>query len=414
MRKFMKICVALTIMYPSASLAEMTLKFIHYQSGNQPELREILNEFEALNPGIKVQDLPTQGAGQVVSEIQAAAAAKRPFDVGQVLARTVLGVIDIANGQEFSKSPDGGAFMNNISPKLVNVANVDGELYMMPHSFGTPMLYINLDMVEKAGYSKDWRPKNHEDALAVAKKIAESTNLPGICYATGGIDFMHQTMVRAKGSPYLKNDRAVFDDEAGIQMFQLWADLADEGTHPKIPGKDCGAAFNAGRLGMIINSSAALRGNTKAAEGRYELGVTKFPLFENVSNGELPNSGSGLMVLAQEPERIEASFKLLMFLSQPEVTNRWSRNTGYMPVAVDPMADEKTEQYIESNPDYAAVIEQMKQTSPTILWPGNRIVEAQTVVANLLEDLWAGKGTAAELAPIAADEVDRILIESTK
>ena len=56
----------------------------------------------------------------------------------------------------------------------------------------------------------------------------------------------------------------------------------------------------------------------------------------------------------------------------------------------------------------------MKQTSPTILWPGNRIVEAQTVVANLLEDLWAGKGTAAELAPIAADEVDRILIESTK
>jgi len=106
-----------------AAAQEIDLRFIHYQSGNQPALRAILDEFEAAHPGITVTDLPTQGARNVVSEIQAAAAADRPFDIGQVLARTALGVIEIANAQPFSLCPDKGAFMDNIAENLVDVAN---------------------------------------------------------------------------------------------------------------------------------------------------------------------------------------------------------------------------------------------------------------------------------------------------
>ncbi|MEL6310825.1 MAG: extracellular solute-binding protein, partial [Pseudomonadota bacterium] len=404
------ILAALTALPVAAE--DIDLRFIHYQSGNQPALRAILDEFEAANPGITVTDLPTTGAQTVVSEIQAAAAAGRPFDVGQVLARTALGVIEIANARPFSEAPDGGAFMDQIAPNLVDVANIGEERYMMPHSFGTPLLYLNTDLMEQAGYEKDFQPETMQETIELTRAVLNETGFPGLYWIEGGLDYGHQAFMRANGSPYLVDGRAAFNTPEGIEVMQMWQDLANEGVIPKIGGSDAGAAFNAGRLGAMVTSSASLRASMRAADGRFELAVYPFPAFEG-KPVEVPNSGSGLMVLAQEPERIEAAFKLMAFMAQPEVTNRWSRESGYMPVAVDPMVDADTQAYLAENPFYAAVVAQMSNTVPTVLWPGDRVVEAQTVMANLLQDLWANEGTAEELVPIAQDKVNAILEEAT-
>ena len=372
-----------------------------------------LDEFEAANPGITVTDLPSQGAQTVVSEIQAAAAADRHFDVGQVLARTALGVIEIGGAQPFSKSPDGGAFMESIAPNLIDVANVGEERYMMPHSFGTPLLYLNTDLMVQAGYDADFQPTTMTEAIDVTRAIMNETGFPGMYWIEGGLDYGHQCFMRANGSPYLVDGRAAFNTLEGIEVMQMWQDLANEGVIPKIGGTDAQSAFNAGRLGAMVTSSAALSATIRAADGRFGLAVYPFPAFEG-KPVQVPNSGSGLMVLAQEPERIEASFKLMQFLAQPEMTNRWSRESGYMPVSIDPLADPETQAYLDESPFYAAVVEQMSNTVPTVLWPGDRVVEAQTVMANLLQDLWANKGSAAELVPVAQEDVNSILEESTR
>lgn len=348
----------------------------------------------------------------MVSEIQAASAAQRPFDVGQVLARTALGVINIGAAQPFSKASDGGAFMDQIAPNLVDVANVGDERYMMPHSFGTPLLYINTDLLEQAGYAKDHQPATMQEALEAASAILSESGFPGMYWIEGGLDYGHQAFMRANGSPYLLDERAAFNTPEGIEVMQMWQDYANEGVIPKLGGSDAGAAFNAGRLGMMVTSSAALRSTMRASEGRFDLAVYPFPPFAG-KPVEVPNSGSGLMVLAQEPDRIEAAFELMAFLAQPEITNRWSRESGYMPVAVDPLADPATQAYLDENPFYAAMVEQMSNTVPTVLWPGDRVVEAQTVMANLLQDLWANEGTAAELVPEAERAVNAILEEAT-
>ena len=155
------VAVLATLVALPATAQDIELRFIHYQSGNQPALRAILDDFESQNPGIKVTDLPSGGAQTVVSEIQAASAAKRPFDVGQVLARTALGVINIGAAQPFSKCDDGGALWTR-SPRTWWMWPTSGdERYMMPHSFGTPLMYINADLMAQGGLRQRHGTCNH-------------------------------------------------------------------------------------------------------------------------------------------------------------------------------------------------------------------------------------------------------------
>ena len=104
----------------------------------------------------------------------------------------------------------------------------------------------------------------------------------------------------------------------------------------------------------------------------------------------------------------------MAFITQPEISNFWFRSTGYLPIATDPLADSETRTFVEKNAPYGVLVEQMRVTVPTAIWPGDRVVEGQTVVSNLVSDLREGKGTAAELVPKAAKEVSRILEESTR
>jgi len=72
--------------------APTTVTLWHYQTGNREALREVLNKFEALNPGIKVTDV-LKNNETMASEIQAAVLANRAPDIGQVLGRLVVGIV---------------------------------------------------------------------------------------------------------------------------------------------------------------------------------------------------------------------------------------------------------------------------------------------------------------------------------
>ncbi|MFX9718429.1 hypothetical protein ABTO87_17830, partial [Acinetobacter baumannii] len=89
-------------------------------------------------------------------------------------------------------------------------------------------------------------------------------------------------------------------------------------------------------MALYINSSAGLRGFVDGSAGKFELGVAQYPLFGNDPR-RVPNSGAALMLYAPAGEKRDAALKFLGHLSKREVSNRWSRETGYMPLAKDPL-----------------------------------------------------------------------------
>ena len=398
---------------PAALAQSIELRMLHHQAdtGNRQVLQEMLRGFEAENPGIVVKDFHTK-TSTVLPEAQAAAAADRPFDVVLVLARLVPGAIEATNARPFSEAPDGGAFMSAFSEGLRPVGMINGEYYMAPFAFGTPLLFYNMDLMEKAGLDPNSPPATMQELAEMAKKVHENTGENGVYIIAGGLDLGPQTMIRLTGSPYLNGNSAAFNTPDAIEVMQFWSDLVGEGLHPRVPDQESPSIMSAGRLAFLATTSGRTNGLLKGAKGNYRLGVAKFPTWKGRPL-KVPHSGAGLMVMSQDAAKKDAAFRLVAFLSQAEITNRWSRETGYMPVSVNPLDDPATGDFIEKVPEYAVVVDQMNDTVPTALWPGNRVVEGQTIVFNLLSDLWEQKGTAAELVPPAAEEVTRILQEST-
>lgn len=406
--------LGLALPIASAKAQTVELRFLHYmdETGNRETLRRLLNRFETENPGIKVAEFATP-TEQVVPDAQAAAAARRPYDVAQVLARVVIGARAVTNARPFTEAPDKGAFLENFAPNLRELGKVDGKYYLAPHSLGTPLLYYNMDIMEKAGLDPTKPPRTLQELQVMARQVKAKTDANGVYFTTGGLDLGPQQLIRLAGSAYLDGNKAVFDTPEGIAAMQFWQDLVREGLHPKVNDRDAATIFGAGKLAFNLTTSARLAGTVKSAQGKFRLGVATVPAWEG-KPAQVPNSGSGLMVTAQRPDRIAASFKLVAFLSQPEITNLWSRSTGYLPLAKDPLAEPAMRAFIEQNPHYRVLVDQMAATVPTALWPGDRVVEGQTVVGNLITDLWDGnKGSAADLVPKAAREVSRILKEST-
>lgn len=115
------------------------------------------------------------------------------------------------------------------------------------------------------------------------------------------------------------------------------------------------------------------------------------------------------MVFSQDPERQKNAFKFLEFLSRPENSIKMSLDSGYMPVTMDPMSDPRIADFIAQVPQYSAMLDQMKVVVPKPQYPGDRTVDIQNLMVGLLDDLLAGRGTAAELAPEAQRRMNETL-----
>ena len=398
---------------PALAQARTEISFWHYQTANIPALREVLTAFHEAHPEIRVTDVP-KDCGTIATEVQAAALARRPPDVGQILARLTVGLVRNAGAVPLDSGEDRGAFLNNVLPRFREVGILDGKPYAVPHSFGTPLLYWNKSIFAASGLDPERAPADWDELVAMGRQIRERTGRYALFISQGGRDVAPQQMMVNAGATMLSPDltRATFATPGAIAAMQLWQDMAvTHRIHARLSEREQTALWLGGQIGMFVGSVASFQGFLRDTAGRFEFGVGHYPLWKGQSR-RVPNSGSTLMVFAQNPQRRAAALKLVTFMMRPEITNRWSWTSGYLPVAPDPLADAGLRGYLEREPRWRIPVAQMQDTVITARWPGNRVVEVQIVLENMVQALMQGSGPAATLVPRAEAEITRLIAES--
>jgi multiple sugar transport system substrate-binding protein len=68
--------------------------------------------------------------------------------------------------------------------------------------------------------------------------------------------------------------------------------------------------------------------------------------------------------------------------------------------------------YVDEFPYVRPVLAQMPDTISTYVWAEKGALEAQSIVSKLIDDLWAGKGSAAELVPVAVRQGNAALAKT--
>lgn len=179
--------LALTACTGAGSAQDGTVRLQMVESLTNPArtalIRELLDEFEAENPGVTV-DLVSPPTDQADQKLQQMLQSGRGVDVLEVRDSTVGAFSN--NGWLYDLSDDvtGWAGWDDLTDNAQAVTAQDGARYFVPYGFYGLSLFYRTDLVEEAGF--DGPPASWEELLEQASAIQDpAQNTYGYAFRGG-------------------------------------------------------------------------------------------------------------------------------------------------------------------------------------------------------------------------------------
>lgn len=291
---------------------------------------------------------------------------------------------------------------------LLGLGQVRGTQYGLAFAASTPVVYYNADLVAQAGGDPDAFPDNWDDLIALGAQIdALGDDIDGIYYHFWGSDWMWQAAVGSFGGELMDEAEEVvlFDDERGHRAAALLARFRDEAGMPAYDRSAAQQSFQAGRLGIKLDSSAFLARMEDGVGDRFDLRVASFPVADR-ENGWLPTGGAGIVMITDDEARQEAAWRYMTFAAGPEGAAIVVRNSGYAPTnqraADDPqfLGD-----FYAENPNHQATRDQVAFLGPWFAYPGERGVRVTDTIMSTLRDVLDTDADPAQTLDALADTV---------
>lgn len=218
-------------------------------------------------------------------------------------------------------------------------ADSDGKMIGMPFNSSTPILYYNIEALEKAGIEP---PKTWEEFEATAPKLVEAGYIPlsqshspwiwtenfhsrhNLPFATNANGFDG-----SDGTEILVNNDAI---KMHFTHAKEWLDKGWYGYYGAGWG-DNQSPFENGDVAMWLGSSGSFGGLLNSAS--FPFSATYLPYWESV-NPEPTSTfigGAALFAMSgKSDEENRASAEFFKFLSSPEIQYYWHQSTGYVPI----------------------------------------------------------------------------------
>ncbi len=150
---------------------DVTIEFIQWWAPELPEgsFRAIMDEFEAQNPGIKVE-LISGPYSNTRDQIVAGAATGTLSDV---VGLDGAWVNDLAKQGAIAALDDLMSAANYDASQVAAIIKLDGKSYMFPVASFVYPLFINLDLLKAADI--ETLPTNRTEFFEAAKKLTDSS-----------------------------------------------------------------------------------------------------------------------------------------------------------------------------------------------------------------------------------------------
>lgn len=248
---------------------------------------------------------------------------------------------------------------------LYNEGVRDGVSYWLPMARSTPLFYYNREAFAEVGLES--APENWADLVAVAQDLVQKDGdtITRSAFAhpnsASYIAWLFQCVIWQYEGAYSDPEFNILINEPnGVEAGEFYRSSVVDGwaTTPADPETD----FSNGLTASIMASTGSLRGLTETIGDRFDFATAFLPEAKTFG---CCTGGAGLAVLATAPpEKQEAAFKFIEFVTSPEGTTFWSQNTGYMPVRKSAVESEEMQAFFEENPNFRTAVEQLPLTQP--------------------------------------------------
>ncbi|MGP4692929.1 ABC transporter substrate-binding protein [Agrobacterium cavarae] len=392
----------------TTSLASAADLKVYISSQHQPQVwRQVLDKFEAANPGTKVA-IETGGN---TSEAQAQylntiMSAKDP-------SLDVL-ILDVIRPAQFAAAgwtvPFEGKDTSAYLPAYAEANTVNGKVVALPAFADSMFLYYRKDLLDKYGIAP---PKTWDELTAAAKKIAEgekNPDLQGLSFQGKAIEGAVCTFLLpywSQGKNLVENGQLTFDKTAAVNSLQLWKSFVDQGVAKKniaeVATDDTRKEFQAGNVVFAVNWSyawAQSQGKDSAVVGK--VGVARLPA---VTGGEQATCLGGWEwgVSAYSNHKDEAQ-KLVEYLSSQETSTFMAVNGSLLPTY---SAAYKDEAVLKAAPWFADALQVVETAKPRPVTP--RYNEVSEVIRTTVNAVLAGVTTPEDGAAQIEARLKRII-----
>lgn len=389
---------------PTVAVGSNVVEITYMRQADNSDIElEYIAEFEAANPGIKV-NVDSVPSNDTYSKLVLTTNAGNPPDVfmtfwtADAVSNNLIYPLD-----EFV---DRAEFDKRFTTAGASYATYQGKIYAIPWRAGASAFLINCQMFKDAGLEVPTLGWTWDDLASLAAKITDkSKGTYGFGLVGSSTDFATEWqfwpfLLQAGGKIY-ENNRAAFNTPEGVKALEYLISLA-----PSIPE---------GYTSMDMNQMLDLFASNKVAmfeDGPWYIGVMQnaHPDMEvcvaPMTVGALPGNIAGGTALGISPlsKNKEAAWKFIQFMTSDDVLARWNVATNNVPPVVSAL---ELPLYQEGPMSIAA--EAAKQ--PGVI-PANQYPEStrlNTIMRTYLQAAYLGEMTPKEALDQAAAEWNEVL-----
>lgn len=380
--------------------------------------KKLIAEFMAANPNIKVEGVAVPPS-DMASRLQSDIAANRIPDVAQVVFDGLSFVADNLGAvalEDAIPQKELSAHFDGMIPAGIKLGQLHGKTYALAYTFSTPVLFYNADLFRKAGLDPDQPPRSWEEVKHSAITIKEKTGAQGFNGAVAGggaagFDWALQGVVQSSGGAVLSEDRKTitFGEAGAIKAISMLRDLHDTGAYENMPSDVMIETMKSGQLGMLLNTSAAQNTLIKASSGKYELRAAQMPGFGDTASTPT-NSGSGLVILSEDPLKQRAAWELMKFLTSKRGYTVITSEIGYLPLRTDIIDDpDYLGPWVKEHPMVRPNLAQLDRMRPWTAYPGQNYRQITKIFLDATEMAVFGGGDVAKTMKAAQDQAQGLM-----
>ncbi|MGE5158861.1 MAG: ABC transporter substrate-binding protein [Gemmatimonas sp.] len=406
--------MALASMTTAASAVEISILYPQPYL-YQPPIEKIVKAFSEKHPDVKIKLLaPTKSYEETASAVLRGAVTGSMPDIafnGTNLMHIFVDRQLAVPLDSFVKSEKDWDKQGYV-PGMISTGVVGGKLYGLPFALSTPIMYVNADLLRKAGGDVAALPQTWPEVLALAEKITDKeAGFDGsyVLWTTTGNYLWQELLFTHDGQMLSADGKAVaFNTAAGRRTFEILHDLVNKGGMENLTDDQATQAFIAGRIGFFFASSARVNSLMKRVGGRFDLRCAPFP--SPRPDSKVVSGGATMMIFAKDTEKQAAAWEFMKFAAGPVGQTIMVHDIGYMPsnqIAID--TPDLLGDYYKNNPNMRIAISQLPRATPWLGFPGPNSLKAIQVIYDAMESVVASRTTPDEALHRAATQVQALL-----
>jgi len=292
----------------------------------------------------------------------------------------------------------------DIPEKFWESVSLDNNIFGVPFSYSTNILYVNQHLLRISGTRNEKEPQSWQEILTITKKIKENTDRKWGIFIPMETAFHFISFVQSyTGKSVFHDQKLVINTEAVIYAMTYLQELVFQYglMPPKMTSNEGDQIFLSGNLGIIMASSSMLVYTESNLP--YNLTVWHLPL----SGRALPAVyGLCLAVIKSNTKREIDALKFIEYMMSYNSIVKWHTHTGTPAVLTSVKESIDLLICYEENPNYmTSVIETEKGA---IINPGFVYLNINKIIKNALEEIMINGNPPGEILDRAQKEIDTL------